>query len=397
MKTARRIAAPWALAPDATIVPRAIIGFASDGTLTEFQYNISSEQIDSTPCTEYYNGILTPGMTNAHCHLELSNFKGVSPEATGLIGFIQKIVSQRNNFTEEHQRSAAITESRLMWSYGIQAVGDISNGEMSFPAKQQALEQGHTYYHTFAEYFGTPSAEQARAKYDADTAHIAKAKELGLAITPTPHSTYLVSEKLFDYARESDRLSIHFLETPAEIELFEQRGAMHDFLMQSGMEPDFLSHGSHVERLIDTLDPETPLLLVHCTQITETEARRLMDHFKDLTFVLCPRSNYYIERGFPPAEMLLRIGARVALGTDSLASNHSLSIASEIGWLCEHNPTLPLATALQWATLGGAAALGLADRFGSFELGKRPGAVLLEGADLRNLTADNTLTSRRLV
>lgn len=390
------IAAPWGLSPAAELLPNVMVSFDAEGCVTRFQSGLTPQQIDSTPRATYHNGILIPGMVNAHCHLELSNFEGVIPQGTGLVKFVKSIVSQRNNFTEQQQREDATTQDMAMWSSGTQAVGDISNGTMSFEAKHRASAQGRTAYHTFAEYFGMQSGEAARVKYEQDTLHIPIARELGLPITPTPHSTYLVSEDLFGYATDSKRLSIHFLETPSEIDLFERRGGMYDFLLESDMAPDFLHHRSHVQRLIDTLDRDTPLLLVHCTQISRDEAQRLMDHFTDLTFVLCPRSNHYIERGFPPAEMLYELGARVALGTDSLASNTSLSMASEIGWLAEHNSSLPLAAILGWATRGGAQALGMS-LIGRFAVGCKPGAVLIEGGDVRGLTLNRDITSRRLL
>lgn len=391
---ARRLAAPYVLSPSGELLRNGVITFDHDGRLISLE---QQPQIDSLPRTEYHNGILIPGMVNAHCHLELSCFKEAVPEGTGLIDFITQIVSRRGDFPETSRVESAIRQDLYMWNNGIQAVGDISNGEDSFPAKSASAAQSRVMYHTFAEYFGMPTPDQADSKYAADTAHIASARALGLEITPSPHSIYLVSEALFAKAATSQRLSIHFLETPSEAGLFEARGRMYDYLVRCGMKPDFLAHGSDVQRLIDVLPPSMPLLLVHCTNMTEDQARRLMAYFTDITFVLCPRSNYYIERLYPPAVMLHRLGARVALGTDSLSSNHTLSMASEIGWLWKHNPDIDLGTILRWATFGGAAALGIDSEIGTFTPGKRPGAVLLDGIDLRSFEPMAELQAIRLL
>jgi len=66
------------------------------------------------------------------------------------------------------------------------------------------------------------------------------------------------------------------------------------------------------------------------------------------------------------------------LGTDSLASNHKLSIASEMSAIRKRFPELPLEELLGWATINGARALEMNDLLGSFEKGKRPGVVLLD-------------------
>ncbi len=68
----------------------------------------------------------------------------------------------------------------------------------------------------------------------------------------------------------------------------------------------------------------------------------------------------------------------IVMGTDSLASNHQLSILEEIKTLQQHFPKLELQHLLQWATINGAKALELDELLGSFEKGKRPGLLLIK-------------------
>ena len=42
-----------------------------------------------------FEGILTPGLINTHCHLELSHMKGIIPAHTGLQEFVKQIVGLR--------------------------------------------------------------------------------------------------------------------------------------------------------------------------------------------------------------------------------------------------------------------------------------------------------------
>lgn len=375
------------------IVPNGVVDFAENGTVLSVRGNV--QDIDSLPKAEYFNGLLIPGMVNAHCHLELSFFKGEIPQGTGLVEFIKNVVSRRASFGRDLQIERAKTEDALMWASGVQAVGDISNDTVSFDAKIDS----HIHYHTFAEYFGTPAKAEARAQYLRDTAIVKTARKLGLQISPSPHSTYLVGEELFGYANESERLSIHFMETTSEVELFQSKGGMYDFMEECGMMPDFLHYGGHSRRLVGQVDGQIPTLLVHNTQIKGEDVERIMSHFGDVTFVLCPRSNYYIERGAPPAKMLRDMGCSVALGTDSLSSNTSLDMAAEVEWLWRNNGDLELATILGWATMGGARGLGMDSLIGSFTQGKRPGAVLIEGLDLSTMSLRDgvPLTSRRIL
>src|SRR5437879_10346420 len=83
------------------------------------------------------------------------------------------------------------------------------------------------------------------------------------------------------------------------------------------------------------------------------------------TIVLCPRSNLHIGGRLPDVPAMLAAGCRLALGTDSLSSNETLSVFSEMAVLARRFPTLPRDAILGWATAGGAAALGLSAPLGA--------------------------------
>lgn len=389
------MAAPYLLGRDGKLIRNGVVHFAADGTVVGVE---QCGNIDSLPQTEYHNGILIPGMTNAHCHLELSFFKGAIPQHVGMVEFIRHVVSKRNDYSREEQVTRAVEEDLSMWREGVQAVGDISNDTTSFPAKVRAKAEGRTRYHTFAEFFGMPADDKAEAFYHRSVDPLLTAAEKeGLIITPTQHSTYFMSDKLFKLAADSPLMSIHFMETPAEVEFFDRKGGIFELVSEAGgREPDFLAYGGHAERLVGSLPKEAHLVLIHNTQMRRKDMELILSYFDDVTFVLCPRSNYYIDADFPPAQMLYEAGARVALGTDSLSSNTSLSLAEEIKWVSAHNPEIPLAAILQWATLNGARALRFDGEIGSFEPGKRPGAVLLTGVNFDTMRLTDAARTVRL-
>ena len=75
----------------------------------------------------------------------------------------------------------------------------------------------------------------------------------------------------------------------------------------------------------------------------------------------------------------------IYVGTDSLASNHNLSILQEMITIQNHFPEITLQELVEWGSLNGSRALGLTDFFGSFDPGKKPGVNLITGADLQQL------------
>ena len=61
----------------------------------------------------------------------------------------------------------------------------------------------------------------------------------------------------------------------------------------------------------------------------------------------------------PDIPSLIKKTKNICIGTDSLASNHQLSIRSEIASIRKYYPEIPMEFLLQCATIKGAEALGI--------------------------------------
>jgi cytosine/adenosine deaminase-related metal-dependent hydrolase len=72
-------------------------------------------------------------------------------------------------------------------------------------------------------------------------------------------------------------------------------------------------------------------------------------------------------------------------------------MAEEIKCLQQHHPEIPLTEILEWGCLNGAIALGKGDTFGSFEVGKRPGAVLIDHIDWKNFALTSKSKATRIL
>lgn len=373
----RRIAAHY-LIDRGRITPHPLVECDDEGCIVRIG---QWERLDNIPQAEFYAGALTAGFVNAHCHLELSYLRGAIERGTGFGGFARAIGQVRGNYTIEERQRALAAASQRMWAEGVQAVADIINDDSSLEHKRQSPIR----YHNFAELFGL-------------RADVAAMNNLLTApnTTLTPHSTYSLQSEAFTAAAEGERLSIHFMESPDEEELYRGEGSLAAWYGRMGWERDFLHYGSPAERLVGQVASDKKLLLVHCCCLKEDDLAKILSHFVvPPTFVLCPQSNYYISGLRPPVELLLKHNARVAIGTDSLASNDNLSIIEELKLLTE----IPLATRLEWATMGGAEALGISAEMGSVEVGKRPGLVIVEGIEEQDgeLQLSPNAHSRRLV
>jgi cytosine/adenosine deaminase-related metal-dependent hydrolase len=111
---------------------------------------------------------------------------------------------------------------------------------------------------------------------------------------------------------------------------------------------------------------------------------------------ICANANQYIEQTMPPIELLRSQKANIVMGTDSYASNWSLNMLDEIKTIQKHLPQIALEELLGWSTINGAKALQMDKGLGSFEKGKKPGIVLIEGLSNENKVTENT-SSRRVL
>ena len=328
-------------------------------------------RLDSTPGVEFHSGVLCAGFVNAHSHIELSYLRGAIAAGGGFAAFADSIGRVRGNYSDEEQLAAIAEADKAMWQEGVDAVGDIVNGETSFATKATSK----IYYHNFAEVFGLRACNLERQR------ELLKYPNTSL----TPHSIYSVQDAPFREvcSEVCDKpLSIHFLETDSEAALYRGEGSLHEWYTKVGFECDFLHYGSPVERIVASAPKDRDVLLVHNCAVTPHDIETITNHFSTpVSWVLCPRSNNYISGLEPRSVELLRKAGNninICIGTDSLSSNWSLSMVEELKMFRD----VPLAELLQWATLNGAKALGIADKYGSIEVGKRSGIVNLTGVDL---------------
>jgi cytosine/adenosine deaminase-related metal-dependent hydrolase len=324
------------------------------------------------------DGILCPGFINTHCHLELSHMKGVIPEHTGLPAFLTQVMQSRNLAANNPQVIDKAEQS--MWEEGISAVGDICNTTDTLVKKQQ----DRMFYHSFIECMGVADAA-AGQRYEYSIGVLNSFREISGTFNQcsiVPHAPYSVSRSLFRLLAETPNntpVTIHNQETAAENELYQEKtGAFIDFYNHFKMDASAFqpSQTNSLEAYLPFFQQQK-IILVHNTFTSEADVKFAQQQPELLYWCLCPNANLYIENRLPDIPMLRKLNCNITLGTDSLASNHQLSIWEEISTVRRHFPEIPLEEVLQWATSNGAKALGIQDNYGTFKVGTRPGIVLI--------------------
>lgn len=356
--TVRRISAQYLFTSAGTPLRRGVITVADDGIVKSVED--TGGNLTETAGTEFYNGVIIPGFVNCHSHLELSHMHGLIPAGGGLNEFIEA-VRNRRGASENDILTQALRADREMSDGGVVACGDISNTDITLTVKQHS----NICYFTFAEVFGLdPAVAETRMKMALGV--VEKMKAGGLGVQVTPHSLYSVSGPLTVMIREhitpESIISVHFLESDDERKMAQ----------------------GHSETALELSGMAASVLLIHNTVITRGEAEKVAST-GNTWFCLCPSSNMYISGKMPPAAMLREVTDRIVIGTDSLASSGGLSMITEIKLLQDAAPHLPAGEIIRWGTINGARAMKMDDTLGSIEPGKRPGLLLVEPFDLRNM------------
>lgn len=330
------------------------------------------------------SGVLIPGFINAHCHLELSHLEREIPKGTGLVKFIEAVMQKRKTKDSKIEKAMENADTS-MYKNGIQAVGDHVNSAIS--AKLKAKSK--MVYHTFVEILGIndedaleriDSAREIEFYFDHEHASI------------TPHAAYSCSKAILKQLKksvdESNILSIHNQESEEENKFFRYKtGDFVDFYARMNVNIDSFKAQARnsIQSYMAFYPNKNKVILVHNTFTSVKDMDFVSRMGRDVVYCLCPKANLYIEGTLPKVGIMMDHTDKIVIGTDSLASNNTLSILEEMKVLHASFEDLDFLTTIKWATINGAKALNLDNTLGSLEVGKKPGLVLLKGMDMLRL------------
>lgn len=350
-----------------------IVDVAEDGTINAILEAGAAEDV------QYLDGIICPGFVNTHCHLELSHMKGVIPEHTGLIPFLQSVVFKRNGFSEEEKTQARHTAFNAMLADGVVAVGDIANTNDTLDLRAT----NKMYFHSCVEAMSFNPQPQRQFDYAVNTYINFQSANDGHAQSIVPHAPYSVSPQLFELINSFDKqalISIHNQETAAEDEYYRtKQGDVTNLLSTLNINDDFFqpSGKSSLQTYLPLLAGSHPVIFVHDT-FTSSDDIVFAQATHNVHWCLCPNANLYIENRLPDIDMLMKHADNICIGTDSLSSNHKLSVLAELQTIHQHYPHIDWETLLRWGTHNGATALQIAEQYGSIEAGKKPGLLHIQ-------------------
>ena len=323
---------------------------------------------------------ILPGLINAHTHLEFSHLR--KPLGTPNMAFpdwIRAVIAHRAAEASARRDSLQAGLSECLQS-GTAAIGEIATTGWSL----DAFTASPIHSTLFFELIGL-SDEAASERVTLAREHLSLlAASSKIHAGLSPHAPYTVHpelcKQLVELAmRERCPLTMHLAESPEELELLatasgpfrallEERGVWQSDALPGGLRPlDYLKWLSRAPRT----------LVVHGNYLDDDEIAFIAEHDERMSVVYCPRTHAYFGHFEYPLARLLRAGVRVALGTDSRASNPDLSLLAEMRHVARHHTNVSPRDVLRMGTQCGAEALALSESLGSLEPGKNAALTLV--------------------
>ena len=331
------------------------------------------------PVEDLGDVVLLPGFVNAHTHLEFSDLTApLGTAGTILPDWIREVIRHRRGgeFGGEAAIAAGLAESLAA---GSTTVGEIATRDWRSAEVLPALRPTTVMFH---EAIG-PTLPRAQAAAAAAEAFLqANVAAEGILPAISPHAPYTVHPRLLESLVELSRryhvpLAMHLAESREELELLNLgSGPFRDMLEAVGAwDP---AEGARLSCVLDYLTDLARgerALIVHGNYLDDEEIAFLGEHAQNMAVVYCARTHQFFEHEPYPLAEMLAAGVTMALGTDSRASNPDLSLLEEARCVARNHPGVAPTRILEFATLGGAKALGLDRRIGTLEAGKRADLV----------------------
>jgi cytosine/adenosine deaminase-related metal-dependent hydrolase len=313
---------------------------------------------------------LIPGLINAHCHLEYTMLRDKIPAQPSFTEWIRQINAQKAGMSAEDYLRAIAAGLAEAQRWGTTAIANVE----AFPelVLRVPLPQLRTFW--FSELIDVRSSSRPRDLIAAALSSSEGRANAKIRFGLSPHAPFTASAELYWLAAERARregilLMTHLAESREEMQMFRDGdGPLFEFLKSIGRPMQDCGSETPLAFMLNRHELDEDWIVVHLNELTEDDftllARRPRFHI-----VHCPRSHAYFRHSPFVLGRLRQLGFNICLGTDSLASNTSLSLFAEMQSLQRTFPSLPPYQVLEMVTVNAAQALHQKNELGRLRTG----------------------------
>jgi cytosine/adenosine deaminase-related metal-dependent hydrolase len=376
---------------DGAPIENGAVAVSGDRIVDAGKFSEVSARHSSREITDLGEQALLPGLINAHCHLDYTCLRGKIPRKKSFTDWIRTINAEKSKLSPQDY-VASINEGFVEAKrFGTTTIANMT----AFPELIRWIPVVPIRTWWFAELIDVRSPDRANELVDSAVELLRSEQNYGLA----PHALFTASNNLYQRCEEAGAnilLTTHLAESREEMQMFrDASGPLYEFLESIGRDMGDCGHGTPLECFLRDTDPSTKRLfgtqnennwlVAHLNELTESDfelARKMKTKFH---VVHSPRSHDYFDHSRFPFKRLHAIGFNVCLGTDSLASNQSLSLFAEMRAFQRNEPATSPDEIFEMVTVNAASALRQQNTLGRIRPGFRADLTAIpcaEGGDL---------------
>src|SRR5580700_5100887 len=308
-----------------------------------------------------------PGLINAHCHLDYTLMRGAILSVRSFSQWVSRINSLKRSLTDNDYLRATQLGFEELRRNGVTTVFDIVATPQTLPLLPPPPIRAWSFLELIDVRPRPWIDEIAFGSWLFFSENRDGLGGLGLS----PHAPYTASAKMYELALECSHsmnllVTTHVAESSEEYAMFaKSSGELYDFLQQLGRPMTDCGSTSPLRHLIENRLIDTECIVAHLNEVDDRDLELLSrTEWRNLQIVHCPKSHRFLHQKRFPLEALRERGLNISLGTDSLASNDSLNLFSEMRTAKTIYQTISAQKVLEMVTIRPARALKLERQLG---------------------------------
>ena len=332
---------------------------------------------------------LLPGLINAHCHLDYTCLRGKIPRQKSFTNWLRAINEEKSKLSPEDYITSINEGFAEAKRFGTTTIANLT----AFPELIRQIPDAPIRTWWFAELIDVRSPDRADELVESAVESLKLARKNGLA----PHALFTASRNLYQRCEEAGAnvlLTTHLAESREEMEMFrDASGPLYEFMKSIGRNMNDCGNGTPLELFVSAISASPTRtgrgleqwIVAHVNELTERDLRLLEKMRTKFHVVHSPRSHQYFDHSRFPFKLLHQLGLNISLGTDSLASNESLSLFAEMRAFQRSEPERSPEEIFEMITVNPASALCQQNTLGRIRRGFRGDLIALPCSEDRNL------------
>jgi cytosine/adenosine deaminase-related metal-dependent hydrolase len=338
--------------------------------------------------------VLLPGLINAHCHLDYTCLRGKIPRQKSFTDWIRAINVEKSKLSPQDYVTSINQGFAEAKKFGTTTILNLT----AFPELIRRLPKSPIRTWWLAELIDVRLPDRTNELVDSAAELLKSAQNYGLA----PHALFTASKNLYQRCEKTGKgvlLTTHLAESREEMEMFrDASGPLYEFMRSIGRDMNDCGDGTPLEGFLKIthsstlkafgVQNENDWLVAHLNELTESDFESLEKLETKFHVVHSPRSHEYFNHSRFLFKRLRALGFNICLGTDSLASNHSLSLFAEARAFQRSEPEISPKKILEMATVNPAAALSQQNSLGRIRPGFRGDLIAIPCTEAGDLFAE---------